>query len=249
MAINMYRVTVGSNQWYYTSGEYDVSTGIYDYLAKPLKRTDLSFDMSTTEVTLTIPGDLAPFELFKYSTPLIPFTVEIMEYPSMNSAFTGNVLSCSFDSVKGIAKVKLGSNRALDGSTAPARTFGTTCSYELFSSACGVSKASHAAVIGTGSMSQTDNVLYVPGLGAYGATTFSGGYLETTEGESQYIVSQSSDYVTLLGSLTTLGDSSAITFYKGCDKQHTTCNSKFGNIARFGGFPFIPFINPYSEGF
>jgi uncharacterized phage protein (TIGR02218 family) len=31
-----------------------------------------------------------------------------------------------------------------------------------------------------------------------------------------------------------------VTLYAGCDRTMATCNSKFNNLANFGGQPFIP---------
>jgi uncharacterized phage protein (TIGR02218 family) len=32
----------------------------------------------------------------------------------------------------------------------------------------------------------------------------------------------------------------AITVYPGCDKQQTTCQTKFANLQHFEGFPYVP---------
>ena len=36
----------------------------------------------------------------------------------------------------------------------------------------------------------------------------------------------------------TVGDTFSV--YPGCDKTQAVCQSKFNNVARFRGFPFIP---------
>jgi uncharacterized phage protein (TIGR02218 family) len=32
----------------------------------------------------------------------------------------------------------------------------------------------------------------------------------------------------------------AFTIYPGCDKQQSTCATKFGNLIHFRGFPYVP---------
>jgi hypothetical protein len=34
----------------------------------------------------------------------------------------------------------------------------------------------------------------------------------------------------------------------GCDHSVSTCAARFGNLANYGGFPFIPTKNPFSTG-
>lgn len=37
----------------------------------------------------------------------------------------------------------------------------------------------------------------------------------------------------------------AVKLFPGCDRARMTCHSKFNNIVNFGGFPWIPAINPF----
>ncbi|MEI8325522.1 MAG: phage BR0599 family protein [Betaproteobacteria bacterium] len=39
-------------------------------------------------------------------------------------------------------------------------------------------------------------------------------------------------------SAVTIGDT--FTVYPGCDKTQATCSSKFSNLARFRGYPYVP---------
>jgi hypothetical protein len=36
-----------------------------------------------------------------------------------------------------------------------------------------------------------------------------------------------------------------VSYYPGCDRTRLTCSLKFGNIANFGGFPWVPQKNPF----
>lgn len=48
--------------------------------------------------------------------------------------------------------------------------------------------------------------------------------------------------------LTELLAGAKVSVFAGCDKARTTCQGKFGNAKRFGGFPFIPIKNIYESG-
>ena len=73
--------------------------------------------------------------------------------------------------------------------------------------------------------------------------------MEASTGETQYIVSQVGNIITLLGGIVTIDDATTMSFYPGCNKSHVTCDTKFNNQERFGGFPFVPFINIFTEPF
>ncbi len=36
-----------------------------------------------------------------------------------------------------------------------------------------------------------------------------------------------------------------VSVYPGCDHTLATCSAKFGNVARYGGFPYFPQKNPF----
>jgi uncharacterized phage protein (TIGR02218 family) len=41
------------------------------------------------------------------------------------------------------------------------------------------------------------------------------------------------------------GNGDAVTVYEGCNRKHTTCLSRFDNMANFGGFPLHPERDPF----
>ena len=252
MALSLYKIILGNQAWYYTSGEFDLVGGVNPYYAKPIKRSDLTFDIKQTEVTLTIPGDLEPFHLLKYSAPLIPFKVQIIKYPSLVTHYIGNVVKALFDGNTNVAKITLGSTTTLENSTCPTRTFGSPCSYELFGEGCGLDSSVYQTNIDIGSITVSGTTLTASAIGAHGDGYYAGGYVEASTGETQYIMSQVGNTVTLMGGLATIIDVSSIIFYPGCDKSVTACETKFDNVAAinyYGGFPHIPGINPVTEGF
>ncbi|MEW6169845.1 MAG: phage BR0599 family protein [Pseudomonadota bacterium] len=59
------------------------------------------------------------------------------------------------------------------------------------------------------------------------------------------IVAHSADSITLAAVPPGLSVGATVVLYPGCDHTLSTCESKFGNSANFGGFPFIPTKNPF----
>ncbi len=130
------------------------------------------------------------------------------------------------------------------------RSFQYSCDATLGDSRCGIDLGL-AAWKGTGSVTTLvrDRVFTASGLSGFASGFFSAGVLTWTSGTNtgrraevvRHVQEVGSDEITLLAAPIqgiTVGD--AFTITAGCDKQATTCQDKFANIANFRGFPDIP---------
>jgi len=250
MGVNLYQINVGPNEWQYTSGEFDVVTASTTWTAVPLKREDLSYDLKATGMSLTLPTDLAPFDTWKYNVPSIPIEVTVLDYPSMGVKFKGRVTGISYDAEKGIATAKVGSTDTIANTTTPSRTFGTSCSFELYSADCGVNIDAHKLVLNVGDISwQSPTIMKHSNLSGHASGAFRNGFLVLDTGESQFVTNHVGDTLYILSALGTLDSATTMSIYYGCNKSSGTCAGKFGNLPNFGGFPMIPSQNPVTEGF
>jgi len=250
MAVNVYKVIVGPNVWLYTSGEFDLQTASEVWKAIPMKRTDLTYELKQTNLTLTTPADLEPFNSFKYNVPILPIKVEVYEYPAMSVRFMGVVTGIKYIVNKNIAEVKLGSTDTIGKTMCPNRTYGQQCSFDLFDELCGLDKNNFTLTLQVSELVwESDNIFSHPDLGNYQEGAFSMGYVLLNTGESQYIVEHTGEKIQLLDTLYTLNKATTIDVVFGCNKSLTQCRDKFNNTPNFGGFPFIPTKNPSTEGF
>jgi len=119
-----------------------------------------------------------------------------------------------------------------------------TCIHTLFDSGCTLNKATFA-VNGTVQAGSTVNKLVTNLSQADGY--FDNGQLVFTSGANnghtvavkKYLNSGGTVYfVVPLPALPNTGDT--FTIYPGCDKTQSTCNTKFSNLANYGGFPYVP---------
>ena len=83
---------------------------------------------------------------------------------------------------------------------------------------------------------------------------FTGGMIETGDGFLRYITNHSGTTLTLIRPFQALEDevngsagTANVTLYPGCDHTRNTCKDKFNNLNNFGGFPWIPGKNPFSN--
>lgn len=250
MAVNLYEVTVGPNVWKYTSGEFDVQTATDLWEAIPLKRKELTYDLSTTKLTLTVSSDTPPFDTYKYNVPIVPIDVVVYDYPSMGVKFTGTVVGISYNVQTNVARVNLGSTDTIGNSTCPSRTYGQMCSFDLFDDMCAVSAPSFTLTLPANELNWVQGDTFThPNIANYPAGSFRSGYVLFDTGESQFVIDHSGDTIKLLGTVFTKDQAGTVDITYGCNKSITDCEDKFNNLPNFGGFPYIPTKNPVTEGY
>lgn len=129
------------------------------------------------------------------------------------------------------------------------------CRHALYSDKCGVNDYDYAVVASATAVAGTTVTLDTLGSGEDNNNYFTGGTLETSTGELRYITSHSGLTLTLMYALPSLTEEvndgsagqSTVTLYPGCDHTRATCVSKFNNVDNFGGFPWLPSKNPFSN--
>lgn len=111
---------------------------------------------------------------------------------------------------------------------------------------CGINLAS-ITVSGT-ITSVTDSTHYTTsGLGSYSNDYFNYGLITFTSGANVGMSNEVKDFTQSSGIVTTylpypysvsVGDT--FTIYPGCDRDYTTCSTRYNNIVNFRGEPFLP---------
>ncbi len=125
----------------------------------------------------------------------------------------------------------------------PRNVYQTGCGHALFDAGCGLLKTNFSAALSAGAgATQTT----VPATDGHATGYFDLGWLLWTSGANAGVRSAVKSWVT--GGTVTLmlrlpvapaaGDT--FTAFAGCDRKKTTCNTKFNNLPRFRGFPFLP---------
>jgi uncharacterized phage protein (TIGR02218 family) len=120
----------------------------------------------------------------------------------------------------------------------PRNCWSPACQHKLFSAGCGISEFSfQQSVAGNGSQTQfTASHLKPNDFFTLGKATFVGGL---NDGLSMGIKQQIADTFILVGKLPA-AVSGTVIIVPGCDKTQATCSSKYANLGRFKGFPYIP---------
>ena len=121
------------------------------------------------------------------------------------------------------------------------------CRHALYHSkdgyGCGVTLASYQNTVTATAFSS--NVLTVDAISE--ADGYYSGGIVTYNGANQFITNHTGTSLTLLGPVAGLSDAIDassptgvnVSIAPGCDLTRATCNSRFNNLANFGGFPFM----------
>lgn len=129
----------------------------------------------------------------------------------------------------------------------PVRSYIPECQRMLYDAGCGVVKNTYKA---SSSVSAAAGPITATSFGSIVSRVddwFSGGVLLFTSGANAGIRASIADFVSMGGFFTLAtalpnvpADGDTFDAWPGCDKTRTTCESKFANLARFGGFPYVP---------
>lgn len=122
------------------------------------------------------------------------------------------------------------------------------CPYMLYGRGCRLDRANYASF---GILTNiVDDVATVNIASLQADGYYKGGILETLDGNTRFILEHSGNDLTLIRVMKELNQAyadsgnQAVIIYPGCDRTIDTCNTRFSNIANYGGFPHIPAKNP-----
>ena len=176
----------------------------------------------------------------KYDDARVTIYIVNWQDPTEFEALSHGVFGTVFDTDSGSFRTDF---RSLVGKLGQpeGRTFQRTCQAKLGDSACGVDLSSALYTKTATVVSATALRIVVDTVGGVADEWFTLGKMVTGEGYEVGIRAHTGTTLDLwqrLPTVPTAGDT--VTIIAGCKQDRTTCRTKFNNILRFQGFPFIP---------
>jgi uncharacterized phage protein (TIGR02218 family) len=242
--MELYEFTFENLTYRYSSGESITYNGNL-YTEQAITRNEIKKDFNTDEASITLPQHLEPAPRFRIMNPLSAVGITIMDKNGVK-LFMGKIGSCTFNTSKAEATLKLISIQGILKTQVPYRTYSLSCSFSLFGEGCEANKNTYKLVITNFLLNPTRTELTSSTLNSKESGYFSGGYIDAA-GEYNYIKEHNNLTLKLLYPLQS--SANEIIVYPGCDKTRDICKNKFNNEKNYGGFPFIPPKNPVTEGF
>ncbi|MEI6730624.1 MAG: DUF2163 domain-containing protein [Pseudomonadota bacterium] len=170
-----------------------------------------------------------------YVEPIIPTDVII--------TFVGRI--AEIDASRNMAKINVNSHLELLTQNMPREIYQSGCANNLYGAACSAVAASFAtsSTVASGGTASSINATLAAASGYYnsGKITFTSGINAGLSRTIKNYTAGTPSNLTLIApfsSAPAIGDGFVV--YAGCDKTQATCAGRFGNLANFRGFPYIP---------
>ncbi len=250
-----YKIILGGDEFYFTSGEDEVIIDGNDYVPTEIKRTVIALGKAerTKVLTIELPISTALAQRYVGPPPGVRASVQVFRYQRTTGPtdkaliYSGTVKSVTFPRNGTLASFQCQTLEASSDRAIPRHTYMGMCNHLLYSPACGVIQNDFKHV-GLVSLVDSNNITIV-GLSASGLAV-KGGFLDNATGtEKRQILAVSSDIVTLLLPFEVDPTGTSITAFAGCNRVLTQdCAVIFENEERFGGFAFVPDRNPFTAG-
>ena len=144
------------------------------------------------------------------------------------------------------ADIQVLSDLELLTSMVPRNVYQLACGNTLYDGACGLKSAAFQVSGQAITASDATQAYFGTNFGtAYADNYFQLGVIKMTSGSnagvSRTIKVQSGAEIGVIHPWPEpISIADTFTIYPGCDKTMTTCNTKFNNLVRFRGFPFVP---------
>lgn len=251
--IELYRFLGTYGNYYFTSHPYDVMSAGELYKAIPISRNKLEIGTQeeselTLEINMPFDEDMIRDYAFRNSPPRLRFQLlKVHQQDLFDRIIMWTGLVQAFAVEGRIAKLRVPSvfSYVLTGNV-PRIRYQAPCNHVLYDERCGVNEAFNAHV--TPVLSISGNTVVIASS-PFAEGDCNGGVMNNQIGEARMIKGQSGGAFTLSYPFSNLTVGMNVRINRGCDHSLTTCRDKFNNHVRFGGFPLVPAVNPFTKNF
>lgn len=248
--VEIYIFEQGLETWRFTSGPDVVTVTSQDYEPVPIVRSEITQnnDISKSNLTITFPIDNLFAKQFLGFAPDLVTRVTVRRSHATDSAnewqdywkgrvmlgrAAGHELQLDCESV--FTSMRRAGLRA---------AYQKTCRHTLYSASCGVNMDTYKVTGVVQSATPTSCVVNEAGAQANG--WYTGGIIKLPSGAMRFIVSHTGGGLTLSRPFVENIAGMTVEIYPGCDHLKSTCIGKYNNKLNYGGFPYIPPVNPFS---
>lgn len=253
--VELYEFIVGVKTYRYTSFVEDVTYLTKTYTQVQISRGELedSGDVPKNSLTVEAQRDLEVADLFRVAPPADVVVLNIRRLhlgdganPEAKLFWTGRVLTCEWGQGS-TARLTCESLYTALKRRGLRRLYQRQCPHILYGAACGVPATSWKHTLSIATVTGVSLIDFA--LVGFGDGYFSGGYMEWEREpgliERRAIRNHVGDTITMTFPVVGMDNGATVSLFAGCDHTTNTCGSKFNNRINYGGFPFIPRINPF----
>jgi len=246
--VELYDFCINLTHWHYTSADHDITYSGQDYLARPVARAaiEMSDEVARAGLTISVSRDDAFVGSYLLGVGGRLASVTILRGHEADGEFVtiwkGRVGAIVFkNSLAEIQCESIFTSLKRQGLRAK---YQHLCRFALYGEGCNVSEGDY---LFTGSISVVSGLtLTVPGLDGQADGYYFAGLLKYGDFVWRMIEGHAGNVITVDRSLPGAAYGDTVLVYPGCDHTSDACRDKFNNLLNFGGFEFIPLVNPFS---
>jgi uncharacterized phage protein (TIGR02218 family) len=242
----LYRFSLGDQQWLFTSADHEVAYGADLYQPIYISRSGFTKGgdarKSTLEIEVNAANDVALLFRTGWLTGVLIVTIYRHHYEDAEFSvlWKGRVTGCKW--AGSVATLASDSAYTLFQRAGLRRIYQVGCPHVLYSPACGLNADAWDV---TGTVTAVDGkAVTLSGISAYGSGYFIGGMLKFGD-ELRMITAHSGNVITLVDSVADMVGAT-VTLWPGCSRTVAACKNKFSNLINYGGLPYLPAKNPFS---
>ena len=252
--VELYKATLGTVDYLYNDSDSDIVYNSETYSPITISRSsiDQNDEINRSGIKVTVPRDNDLADVFRVYAPAEVVAITIfrghLDDGEFKTIWSGRVISCDWSGVKATLECEsVFSSLKRPGLR---RNYQAQCPHVLYGVACGLNQLTHQT---------TDNVsvisgstVSVPAASGFADGYFNGGFLQfytsTGLGQVRFIADHTSDVLTLVAPIPELSVSDSVNVFPGCKHTLDDCTNKFDNLVNYGGFPYVPKVNPFGGG-
>lgn len=250
--IYLYEFRLNDQYWRYTSAATSKSMG--GFVWEPMGVSDdgvkQTGDTTVDALNITMPISSPVVGLFRGTPPSNPvfITLRRFHFGDTDAAvcYVGEVQQSNMNTpVSAVMTCNtLSASMERNGLRL---AWSRSCPYALYDSCCKVNKEDFrfdGTIQTVGGSS-----IIVPGAEIYGDRYFAGGFIEWNDPrygtERRAIEKHTGDVLVIFGTVSGLAGGMVIKIYPGCPRTTDACDTKFNNLANYGGVPSMPPTSPF----
>jgi uncharacterized phage protein (TIGR02218 family) len=253
--IELYTISVGGTVYYYTSAEDEITIGADTWEPLAIEREVITAEAKEregAELKITMPATTAVAREYINTVPGVITTIEIqrVERDDIGATdtkvkiFEGVLSSVSFENDAEIASVHCRGQVDQAGRPMPRYTYQGLCNHVLYDARCGIVESSFKF---TGEViAVSGNTITVEGADAQADGYYNSGFVEFASNDHRLILDHTGEVLTLVLPFAQSPLGQQVDLFAGCDHTISVCKSKFNNVENYGGFAFVPILNPFN---
>ena len=249
--IETYTFKANGISYGYTSSDADIQIGSIIHTPAAIKRSviEQGSEMNRSDIKVSVALDNPVATLFMIQPPsdIVSLTITRIHRGDTESKviWVGRVLGVRWTEYY----AEMTCEAVFTSLKRPGlrRVYSYNCPHQLYGVGCFVNELSYKVTDDITVVSGSD--VTVPAASGFSDGYFDGGFLHwisvSGKVDNRMIITHVGSILTLATPIYGMAPGDTADLYPGCAHDLSTCDTKFSNALNYGGFPYVPDVNPF----